>query len=87
MDHLILEVGLALALIAVAVSVAAKLRFSNVPLLNTEYPDAVNMRRLGARAVLAVPLIHQRTAYGAILLFRREPRPFSGSGRCCASRG
>ncbi|MET0167806.1 MAG: GAF domain-containing protein [Vicinamibacterales bacterium] len=47
------------------------------PLLNTEYPDAVNMRRLGARAVLAVPLIHQRTAYGAILLFRREPRPFS----------
>ena len=33
MDHLILEVGLALALIAIAVSVAAKLRFSNVPFL------------------------------------------------------
>jgi CPA2 family monovalent cation:H+ antiporter-2 len=33
MDHLILEVGLALALIAVAVSIAAKLRFSNVPFL------------------------------------------------------
>ncbi|CAN5767564.1 cation:proton antiporter [soil metagenome] len=33
MDHLILEVGLALALIAVAVSVATKLKFSNVPFL------------------------------------------------------
>ena len=33
MDNLILEVGLALALIAIAVSVAAKLRFSNVPFL------------------------------------------------------
>ena len=33
MDHLILEVGLALALIAFAVSLAAKLRFSNVPFL------------------------------------------------------
>jgi len=33
MDHLVMEVGLALALIAVAVSVAAKLRFSNVPFL------------------------------------------------------
>jgi monovalent cation:H+ antiporter-2, CPA2 family len=33
MEHLVLQVGLALALIAVAVSVAAKLRFSNVPFL------------------------------------------------------
>ena len=33
MDHLILEFGLALALIAIAVSIAAKLRFSNVPFL------------------------------------------------------
>jgi monovalent cation:H+ antiporter-2, CPA2 family len=33
MDHLILEVGLALGLIAIAVSVAARLRFSNVPFL------------------------------------------------------
>jgi CPA2 family monovalent cation:H+ antiporter-2 len=33
MDHLILEVGLALALIAVAVGLAAKLRFSSVPFL------------------------------------------------------
>ncbi len=33
MDHLILEVGLALGLIAAAVSLAAKLKFSNVPFL------------------------------------------------------
>ena len=33
MDHLILEVGLALALIAIGVLVAARLRFSNVPFL------------------------------------------------------
>lgn len=33
MDHLVMEVGLALALIAAAVSLAAKLRFSNVPFL------------------------------------------------------
>jgi len=33
MDHLILEIGLALALIAFAVSLAAKLGFSNVPFL------------------------------------------------------
>ncbi len=33
MDHLVLEVGLALALIGVAVLLAAKLRFSNVPFL------------------------------------------------------
>lgn len=33
MDHLVLEVGLALLLIGVAVGIAAKLRFSNVPFL------------------------------------------------------
>jgi len=48
-----------------------------VPLLETEYPDALNARTLGLRAVLAVPLIREGNAYGAILLFRREPRPFS----------
>ena len=50
-----------------------------VPLLETEYPDAVNARRLGLRAVLAVPLIREGEAYGAIFLFRREPRAFSPS--------
>ena len=48
-----------------------------VPLLETEYPDALNARTLGLRAVLAVPLMREGNAYGAILLFRREPRPFS----------
>src|SRR5262245_61010494 len=33
MEHLVLEFGLALALVAVAVSLAAKLRLSNVPFL------------------------------------------------------
>ena len=46
-----------------------------VPLLESEYPDAVNARVLGHRAVLAVPLIREGTAYGAIFVFRREPRP------------
>jgi signal transduction histidine kinase len=50
-----------------------------VPLLETEYPDAVNARRLGLRAVLGVPLIREGEAYGAIFLFRREPRAFSAS--------
>ena len=48
-----------------------------VPLLASEYPDAINARRLGLRAVLAVPLMHEGDAYGAILLFRREPGFFS----------
>ena len=48
-----------------------------VPLLETEYPDALNARALGLRAVLAVPLMREGDAYGAVLLFRREPRPFS----------
>jgi len=48
-----------------------------VPLLNSEYPDAVNARRLRLRAVLSVPLIRQGKAYGAIFLFRRQPRAFS----------
>jgi len=48
-----------------------------VPLLETEYPDALNARRSGLRAVLAVPLMREGNVYGAILLFRREPRAFS----------
>ena len=47
-----------------------------VPLLETEYPDALNARRHGVRAVLAVPLIREGNAYGAILLWRREPGLF-----------
>ena len=47
------------------------------PLLETEYPDALNARRLGLRAVLAVPLMREGKAYGAIFLWRREPGLFS----------
>jgi GAF domain-containing protein len=48
-----------------------------VPLLDNEYPDALNARRLGLRAVLAVPLMREGNAYGAVLLWRREPGLFS----------
>jgi GAF domain-containing protein len=48
-----------------------------VPLLESEYPDALNARGLGLRAVLAVPLMRGGNAYGAIFLFRREPRSFA----------
>jgi len=49
-----------------------------VPLMDTEYPDArPNVERTGQRAMLAVPLIREGGAYGVILLYRLEPRPFS----------
>jgi signal transduction histidine kinase/putative methionine-R-sulfoxide reductase with GAF domain len=48
-----------------------------VPLLETEYPDALNAQRLGLRAVLAVPLMREGKACGVILLWRREPGRFS----------
>ena len=49
-----------------------------VPLLDTEYPDArENAQWTGFRAVLAVPLMREGGAYGAIFLWRREPRLFS----------
>jgi GAF domain-containing protein len=48
-----------------------------VPLLETEYPDALNARRLGLRAVLVVPLVRGDKSFGVILLWRREPGLFS----------
>jgi signal transduction histidine kinase len=48
-----------------------------VPLLDSEYPDALNARRLGIRAALAVPLMREGNAYGVILLWRREAGLFS----------
>jgi GAF domain-containing protein len=49
-----------------------------VPLLDSEYPDArQNALRLRFRAVLAVPLMREGNAYGAIFLWRREPGLFS----------
>jgi two-component system, NtrC family, sensor kinase len=48
------------------------------PLLGTEYPDArENARKAGFRAVLAVPLVRDSVAYGAVLLWRREPGLFA----------
>jgi len=49
-----------------------------VPLLDTEFPDAkTNARFTGFRAVLAVPLMREADAYGAIFLWRREPGLFA----------
>ena len=49
-----------------------------VPFLDTEFPDArQNVERLGVRAHLAVPLLREGEACGTIVVFRREPRPFS----------
>jgi GAF domain-containing protein/sensor histidine kinase YesM len=49
-----------------------------VPLLDTEYPDArVNQQKYGFRALLAVPLMREDHAIGAIALWRREPRAFT----------
>jgi GAF domain-containing protein len=48
------------------------------PLLDTEFPDArENVSVVGCRAVLAVPLLHQGEACGAIFLWRREPGLFT----------
>ncbi len=45
-----------------------------------EYPTAREMqRRLGHRTTLAVPLLRENQAFGAILLRRMEVRPFSAS--------
>ena len=47
-------------------------------LMDTEFPDSRdNLMRLGARAILVVPLMRERVAYGGIFLLRRRPRPFS----------
>ncbi len=48
------------------------------PLLDTEFPDArENARQVKFRAVLAVPLMHEGGALGAIFLWRREPGLFA----------
>ena len=49
-----------------------------VPLLDSEYPAcAANANGAGFRAVLAVPLMREGDAYGAIFLWRREPGLFA----------
>lgn len=72
MDHLILEVGLALALIAVAVSVAAKLRFSNVPFLiligMAVGPHAPQFSVFDFRFIESAPLIAFMGRIGVLFL-------------------
>jgi len=49
-----------------------------VPLFDTEFPDArESATRQGIRTILGVPLVREGGAYGAILLWRGEPRPFA----------
>src|SRR5213078_1344054 len=49
-----------------------------VPLLETEFPDArANQQKYGFRALLAVPLMREDRAIGAIALWRTEARAFT----------
>jgi signal transduction histidine kinase/putative methionine-R-sulfoxide reductase with GAF domain len=49
-----------------------------LPLLETEYPDArPNVERGGTRAVLVVPLVRGESAFGSIIVFRRQPGLFA----------
>jgi CPA2 family monovalent cation:H+ antiporter-2 len=72
MDHLVMEVGLALALIAVAVSLAAKLRFSNVPFLiligMAVGPHAPQFGVFDFRFVESAPLIAFMGRIGVLFL-------------------
>ena len=72
MDHLVLEVGLALALIAVAVSVAAKLRLSNVPFLiligMAVGPHAPQFSVFDFRFIESAPLIAFMGRIGVLFL-------------------
>lgn len=72
MDHLVMEVGLALALIAFAVSLAAKLRFSNVPFLiligMAVGPHASQFGVFDFRFVESAPLIAFMGRIGVLFL-------------------
>lgn len=72
MDHLILEVGLALALIAIAMSVAAKLRVSNVPFLiligMAVGPHAPQFSVFDFRFIESAPLIAFMGRIGVLFL-------------------
>ncbi|HSE17922.1 MAG TPA: cation:proton antiporter [Pyrinomonadaceae bacterium] len=72
MDHLILQVGLALMLIAVAVWLAAKLRISNVPFLiiigMVVGPHAPQLGPLDFRFIESAPLITFMGRLGVLFL-------------------
>src|SRR5262249_11166206 len=44
--------------------------------LATEFPDSWRMERLGYRTILALPLLHDGIAIGAIMIRRTEVKPF-----------
>jgi len=72
MDHLVLEFGLALALIGIAVSLAAKLRLSNVPFLiligMAVGPHAPQIGVLDFRFISSAPLIEFMGRVGVLFL-------------------
>jgi CPA2 family monovalent cation:H+ antiporter-2 len=72
MDHLVLQVGLALMLIAVAVWLAAKLRISNVPFLiligMAVGPHAPQLGALDFRFIESAPLITFMGRLGVLFL-------------------
>ena len=72
MDHLVLEVGLALGLIAAAVSLAAKLRFSNIPFLiligMAVGPHAPHFGVFDFRFIESAPLIAFMGRIGVLFL-------------------
>jgi CPA2 family monovalent cation:H+ antiporter-2 len=72
MDHLVLQFGLALMLIAVAVWLAAKLRFSNVPFLiiigMVVGPHAPQLGPLDFRFIESAPLITFMGRLGVLFL-------------------
>jgi CPA2 family monovalent cation:H+ antiporter-2 len=72
MDHLVFEVGLALALIAVAALLSARLRFSNVPLLiligMAVGPHAPKIGILDFRFIESAPLIEFMGRVGVLFL-------------------
>ena len=72
MEHIVLEVGLALALIAVAALVSSRLRFSVVPFLilagMTVGPHAPNVGPFDFRFILSAPLIEFMGRVGVLFL-------------------
>lgn len=72
MEHLVLEFGLALALIGIAVSLAAKLRLSNVPFLiligMAVGPHAPQIGVLDFRFISSAPLIEFMGRVGVLFL-------------------
>ena len=72
MDHLVFEVGLALALVAGAALLSAKFRFSNVPLLiligMVVGPHAPKIWIMDFRFIESAPLIDSWAAMGVLFL-------------------